>query len=44
MIELVEAGLEVARMLEVIPEESVDVYQTIHKLVEGNVLKIRGAD
>ncbi len=42
--ELAGAGLEVARMVEIIPEESVDVHGTIDTLVERGVLKIRGAD
>ena len=44
VIELAHAGLEVARILEIIPEESVDVSRTIDVLVERGVLKIRGAD
>ena len=42
--ELAGAGLEVARMVEIIPEESVDVHGTIDTLVERGVLKIRGPD
>ncbi len=44
VVELAGAGLEVARMLEIIPEESVDVHGTIDTLVERGVLKIRGPD
>ncbi len=44
MVELAGAGLEVARMLEIIPAESVDIHRTIDTLVERGVLKIRGAD
>ncbi len=44
VVELAGAGLEVARMLEIIPAESVDIHRTIDTLVERGVLKIRGAD
>ncbi len=43
VIDLAGVGLEVARMLEVIPEESVDVYRTIDVLVGRGALKIRRA-
>ena len=44
VIELAGAGIELARILEVIPEESVDAHRTIDVLVERGVLKISGAD
>ena len=43
VIDLAGVGLEVARMLEVIPEESGDVYRTIDVLVGRGALKIRRA-
>ena len=44
VVELVGAGFGVARMVEIIPEESVDIHRTIDTLVERGVLRIRGAD
>ncbi len=43
VVELADAGLGVARMLEIIPEESVEVHRAIDTLVERGVLRIRGA-
>ena len=44
VVELAGVGLEVVRMVEVIPEKSIDICRTIDTLVERGVLKIRGAD
>ena len=44
VVELAQAGLEVARILEIIPKDSVEVHQAIDTLVERGVLKIRRAE
>jgi len=44
VIDLAGVGLEVARMLEIIPEESVKVHRAVDTLVERGVLKISRAE
>jgi hypothetical protein len=40
VLELAGTGFEVARMLEIIPEQPIDVYRTVEKLIGRDVLKI----
>jgi len=44
VLELAGAGFEMARMLEIIPEEPAEVYRVIETLVARGALKIRAPD